>query len=84
MKYNKLKDGDVVIFKMYSDILSKECFQDGVIVNIRNNKADISYLEGYKSRVELIDFDKIIAKPDVNGEYMKFDCFVGNFLKLEN
>lgn len=84
MKYNKLKDGDVVIFKMYNDVLSEECFQDGMIVNIRSNKADISYFEGYKSRVELINFNKIIAKADVNGEYMRFDCFTGKFLKLEN
>lgn len=84
MKHSELKSGDIVVFKMYCDILKREDFWDGyvVFVNEETKKVCISYLEGYKDRHDYIDYDKVVAKYDDDGEYMQFGNISGNSVLL--
>jgi hypothetical protein len=86
MKYEDLKQNDIVIFKRYCDILEREDFQDGSVITVYTDikKVAISWLEGYKSRVDEVEYDKVIAKYDPNGENMKFGIFSGNSVLLES
>lgn len=85
MKYNDLKEGDIVVFKRYNDILEKEDYQDGNIISIdtESNKATIIFLDGYKTEYETVSYDNIIAKFDANGEIMKFGSLNGTSVLLE-
>lgn len=85
MKHEELKQNDIVIFKRYCDILEREDFQDGSVIAVYSdiNKIAISWLEGYKSRVDEVEYEKVIAKYDVNGKHMKFGVYSGNSILLE-
>lgn len=86
MKHEELKREDIVIFKRYNDILEKEDFQDGYVIGIypESKQVDICWLEGYKSRTDSVEYNKVIAKYDANGEEMKFGLYTGNSVLLEN
>lgn len=86
MKYIDLKENDLVLFKTYSDILKRDYAEVGNVIYIRedNKTIAISWLDGYQSRVDDIEFDKVIAKIDKdNGEYGEIDCIRGYFIMLE-
>ena len=86
MKYIDLKENDLVLFKTYSDILNRDCAEVGNVIYVRNDNKTvaISWLEGYKSRNDDIEFDKVIAKIDKdNGKYDKIDNIRGYFIMLE-
>ena len=64
MKHIELKQHDIVLFKRYSDTLQGETYQDGSVIAVRKDAklVCISWLEGYKSRVDEVPFDKVIVK----------------------
>lgn len=84
MKYKNLKSEDIVIFKRYCDILKEETFQDGNVLSVNPERKTVSilWLEGYKSRQDDIEFKKIVAKYDENGEYMNFGVYSGKSVLL--
>ena len=86
MKHEDLKQDDIVIFKKYSNITNKEEFQDDNIIWIdkENKTISICYLEGYKSMNDVIPYNKVVAKYEPNGEYMRFGCYSGNSVLLED
>lgn len=85
MKHTELKEDDLVLFKMYLDILKREISEVGNVIRVREDEKLITiiWLEGYQSRVDDIEFDKVIAKCDKNGEYSEIDGVRGNFIMLE-
>lgn len=85
MKHTELKQGDIVIFRQFCDILEREDYQDGSVISVDNErkKVTVCWLDGYKSRVDDIDFCKVIAKPSHDGEFMKLGVFSGKFFLLE-
>lgn len=86
MKHIELKENDLVLFKMYSDILKKETSEVGNVIYVRedNKTVAISWLDGYQSRIDDIEFDKVIAKIDKDeGEYGEIDNIRGYFVMLE-
>lgn len=86
MKHIDLKENDLVLFKTCSDILKKDYVEVGNVVYIRgdNKTVVISWSEGYKSIIDSIDFNKVIAKIDKDeGEYGEIDDIRGYFVMLE-
>lgn len=86
MKHIELKENDLVLFKMHSDILKKETSEVGNVIYVRedNKTVVISWLDGYQSRIDDIKYNKIIAKIDKdNGRYDKIDNIRGYFIMLE-
>lgn len=80
MKPTELKQGEQVVFLIYDDIFDKEVYEIGNVVNVdkERERIGVSWLEGYKSRNEDINYNKVIAKYDKNGEYMEFGNIKGN------
>ena len=85
MKHSNLNQGDIVIFRRYCDILERENYQDGsvIAVDLERQTVTISWLEGYKSRVDDVEFSKVVAKPSHDGDSMKLGVFSGKFFLLE-
>lgn len=74
MKYTELKENDLIVLKTYSDILKREHAEVGNVIYVRqdNKTVAILWLDGYHTRTDDIEFDKVIAKIDKNeGEYDK-------------
>ena len=86
MKHEELNSNDIVIFKRYCDILEKEDFQDGNVIAVYPERREIGicWLEGYKSRTDSIEYEKVIAKYDTNGKPMKFGVYSGTSILLDN
>jgi len=86
LKYSELKQGDIVLFKRYNDIYEDEVYEDGSVIYVREDAklVSISWLEGYKSRVDEVPFSKVIVKSDPQGEYMVFDNYSGKSVLLES
>lgn len=86
MRHDQLKEGNIVVFKMYSDICKEEVFQDGNVISVLSdrNEVSVTYLEGYKSRNDNIHYDKMVAKWDINGKYMTFGNISGNSILIED
>ncbi|WP_252251208.1 hypothetical protein [Clostridium sp. VAP52] len=86
MKHEDLKSGDIVIFKRYSNTLEEETFQDGYVIGVYTERKEVSicWLEGYKSRSDLIKYENVVAKYDKNGEHMKFGIYSGNSVLLDS
>lgn len=84
MKPTELKQGEQVVFLLYSDIYNKEIYEIGNVIYVddANKRIAISYLEGYKSRSEDFCYNKVIAKYDKNGEYMEFGNIKGNSILI--
>lgn len=86
MKCSELKQGDVVVFKATVCAGGKEEVYDGNVIYVDNdrNPVCVCYLEGYKSRSDIIPFEKMIAKADENGEEMIFGGWIrGKSILLE-
>jgi len=85
MKHEQLKNGDIVIFKIHSDEMEEDIFQDGNVLDVYADRKEISiiYLEGYKSRNDNIPYDKVIAKFDLNGKYMTFGNLSGTSVLID-
>lgn len=86
MEYTKLKEDDLVLFKIYSDILKRETSEVGNVIRVREDEKLITiiWLEGYQSRVDDIEFNKVIAKCDDIGKYREIDGIRGKFIMLES
>ncbi|MBW9154274.1 hypothetical protein [Clostridium estertheticum] len=84
MKHKDLKQGDIVIFKLYDNEDKEESFKDGSVISVYSERKEvsISYLDGYKSRSDDVAFDKVIAKFDTNGEHMVFGNLSGTSILL--
>lgn len=85
MKHTQLKQEDLVIFLIKDDLSKEEVYEQGSVIKVysHNKSIDILWLEGYRSRVDNVPFNKVIAKYDKNGEQMKFDVFSGPSVLLE-
>lgn len=86
MKCSELKPNDTVVFYVIIYADRKEEVYDGNVIYIDNERKAVCvcYLEGYKSRSDIIPFDKMIAKADENGEEMLFDDWIrGKSIILE-
>lgn len=86
MKHKDLKENDLVLFKKYSYILKRDHVEVGNVIYVRedNKTVAISWLDGYNSKTDDIEFDKVIAKIDKdNGEYSEIDNIRGCFIMLE-
>lgn len=86
MKVEDLKPGDIVIFKRYCEILKKEDYQDGNVIKVypEDKRVDILWLEGYKSMLDSVNFNNVIAKHDKDGAYMKFGVYSGKSILLKS
>jgi len=85
MKPTELKQGEQVVFLIYDDICEKEVYDTGNVIYVddENKRIGISYLEGYKSRSDDFNYNKVIAKYDKNGEYMNFNGIKGNSILID-
>jgi len=85
MKCSELKQNDIVVFNVVVYAGEEEETFDGNVISVDNDNKSVSvcYLEGYKSRTDVIPFNKMIAKHDPNGEEMKFGGYIrGNSVLL--
>lgn len=84
MKPTELRQGEQVVFLIYDDIYKKEIHEIGNVIYVddENKRIGINYLEGYKSRSEDFNYNKVIAKYDKNGEFMKFGSIKGNSILI--
>lgn len=85
MNVNDLKQNDQIVFKVYSDIFEKKIYETGtvVFVNHDSHTVDVCWLEGYKNRNNMVDYEDMVAKYDEDGEYMKFGNISGPSVLLE-
>jgi hypothetical protein len=76
---SSLQNNENVVFKIYSEIYKKKIYMDGHIISINDKvkKAWVCWLEGYKSRNDLVPFEDMVAVYDLYGEKMKFDNISG-------
>ena len=64
----------------------KRKYNDGNVIYVDKDRETVCvcYLEGYKSRSDIIPFEKMIAKADENGEEMLFGGWIrGKSILLE-
>ena len=86
MKCSELKQNDTVVFYVTTCTGGKEEVYDGNVIYVDKERENVCvcYLEGYKSRSDVIPFSKMIAKYDENGEEMLFGgCIRGKSVLLE-
>lgn len=86
MKCSELKEGDIVVFNVTVYAGRKEEVYDGNVIYVDKDRKTVCvcYLEGYKSRSDVIPFEKMIAKYDENGEEMLFGGWIrGKSVLLE-
>lgn len=86
MKCSELKPNDTVVFYVTAYSGGKEEVYDGNVIYVDNERKTVCvcYLEGYKSRSDIIPFEKMIAKADENGEEMFFGGWIrGKSVLLE-
>ncbi len=86
MKHSELKQNDLVLFYIYSDILKRNYAEIGTVIYVREDTKEvmISWLCGYRTMVDDVSFDKVIAKIDKdNGKYSEVDGVNGYFIILE-
>lgn len=74
-----LKQGEAVVFKLYSDIYKEKKPMDGTVIYVNTDRRIVwvSYLEGYKDRSDAIPFEDMLAVYNPEGEMMKFDNISG-------
>lgn len=86
MKCSELKPKDIVVFNVTVYAGGKEEVYDGNVIYVDKERKTVCvcYLEGYKSRSDIIPFEKMIAKYDENGEEMLFGGWIrGKSVLLE-
>lgn len=78
MRCSDLKQGDIVVFYVTVYAGEDESSYDGNVIAVYpdTRKVAVCYLEGYKSRSDIIPYEKMIAKYDKNGEVMKFGGWI--------
>jgi hypothetical protein len=79
-KCTSLRDGEEVVFNIYSDILKRKSAETGTVslVNENQRKVMVHWLEGYRDRHDMIPFEDMLAVYNANSEYMTFDNISGN------
>jgi hypothetical protein len=79
-KCTSLRDGEEVVFNIYSDILKRKNAETRTVslVNESQRKVMVHWLKGYQDRHDMIPFEDMLAVHNANGEYMTFDCISGN------
>lgn len=85
MKHSELKQNDLVLFYIYSDILKRNYAEIGTVIYVREDSKEvmISWLCGYRTMVDDVPFDKVIATIDDNEEYKEIDGIKGKFKLLQ-
>ena len=78
MKCSELQKDYIVVFYVPNYTDGKEEVYDGNVIYVDNNAKSVCvcYLDGYKSRSDIIPFEKMIAKADENGEEMLFGGWI--------
>ena len=82
-----IKENNIIIFScdMYRDNDYTE--YDGHVLYLTDKGAEVVFLEGYKSRNELVPWDKIIAKVDKSKPYISLMpevAYSGHFVLFDN
>jgi hypothetical protein len=80
-----LKLQDIIIFRVFNNILNREIYECGTIeeIDLALNRVWISWLEGYRDRGDYFPFEKLVAVYDENGEQMTFGTLTGPSVLLE-
>lgn len=83
-KCSSLREGEQVVFLIYSGILNKKTPMDGsvIFVSPKTEKVAICWLEGYKSRTDFIPFCDMLAVHNPEGEMIKFGNLYGRSDRL--
>lgn len=78
-KCSSLKLNEIVVFKIYNDIYEEKRPMDGTVIDVEQERKIVwvSWLEGYKNRLDLIPFEDMLAVYNPEGEMMKFDNISG-------
>lgn len=78
-KCSDLRAGEWVVFKLLSDIYREKIPETGTVVTISLDRrtVEVSYMEGYRERFELIPFADMIAVYNPDGEVLNFDNISG-------
>lgn len=84
LKCSDLTENSEVVFNIYSDIHKEKRPETGNVlgVNKNNRTVCVCWLEGYKSRMNFIPYEDMLAVADENGEMMRFDNISGKSIKL--
>lgn len=71
---SSLQNNEQVVFNTYCDIYKKKIPMVGSVTGVNKNtrKVCISWLEGYKSRLDFIPFEDMLAVYNPNGTMMSF------------
>lgn len=82
-----IKEGNTIIFvcDVYRDGDYKE--YDGNVLFTTEDGAEVLFLEGYKSRNELVPWNKIVAKVDKHKPYISLMpeiSYSGHFIKFDS
>lgn len=86
MNVKDLKENDQVVFMVYSDLFKKKIYETGTVVFVNQDARAISvcWLDGYKNRNDMVDYEDMVAKYDKDGEYMRFGNISGPSVLLEH
>ena len=78
-KCSSLKLNEIVVFKIHNDIYEEKRPMDGTVIDVDQERKIVwvSWLEGYKNRLDLIPFEDMLAVYNPEGEMMKFDNISG-------
>ena len=76
---SSLKDGEQVVFYIYSDIYEKKIPETGTVsgVNLHRKEVYVHWLEGYKDRHDVISYSDMIAVYNKDGEMMQWPGISG-------
>lgn len=76
---SQIKINDEVIFKIKPyDITALSDYNDGTVTAIYDNGVMIHYLDGYKSRADVVKWEDLMIIGDrENGEYFKISGYSG-------
>ncbi len=87
MKASKetLKEGDKIIFR-FAEYHDDDLLEfDGTIYDVRDDGVDVLYLSGHRSRNDLVPYNQIIAKVDLDAPRIRLENapFSGHFAVFE-
>ena len=74
-----LKNGEQVVFYIYSDIYKKKIPETGTVeyVSSERKEVHVNWLEGYKDRHDVVPFGDMIAVYNKDGEMMRWPGISG-------
>lgn len=83
---SSLKTNEAVVFQRYSDLYEKKIPWDGTVSSVDLDKKAVwvSWMEGYKTRIDLVPYEDMLAVYDPQGEYMRFGTIRGKSAVLIN